>query len=388
MAFSFATANQILFGSGTVHQVGAHARRYGQRALVVTGRDAERAQSVLQSLEASDIATTLLAVNGEPEIDLIAEGAAQARSMASDVVVAIGGGSAIDAAKAIAAMQTNPGPVRDYLEVVGKAQPLSHPPTPCIAVPTTAGTGSEVTRNAVLRCPVQRVKVSMRSPLMLPKLALVDPDLTLSLPPAVTAATGFDALAQLLEAFVSRKANPLTDAFCREGLRLGAGALQRAYHSGDDRTARRDMALASLYGGLALANAGLGAVHGIAGPLGGMCNAPHGAVCARLLPLVVQANVNALQTSQPDAPHLGRYREVARILTGVPTANAADGIVWLRRMVQALQIPSLDQWGLKYKDVEPLAHQAQRASSMRGNPIPLKADTLVNIITNAMEPEA
>ncbi len=244
----------------------------------------------------------------------------------ADLVVGMGGGSVIDAAKAIAALLTNPGDPLDYLEVIGRGLPLANACAPMMAIPTTAGTGAEVTRNAVLASPAHRVKVSLRSASMLPDVAIVDPELTLSMPPAVTAATGLDALTQCLEPFVSHLATPLTDGFCREGLARAARSLRRAYHHGSDVAARRDMALASLCGGLALANAKLGAVHGFAGPIGGMFDAPHGAVCARLLPLVMTANVRALEERSPNSPALVRYAEVAKIVTGDADASIADGV--------------------------------------------------------------
>src|SRR5579871_2640819 len=229
-------------------------------------------------------------VTGEPTVGLIRQGAAFARERGCDSVVALGGGSAIDAGKAIAALLTNPGDPLDYLEVIGGGQPLAQTPAPFIAVPTTAGTGSEVTRNAVLGSPEHGVKASLRSPLMLPCIALVDPELTYGLPPAVTASTGLDALTQLIEPYVSVRANPIVDAICVDGIQRVAHSLRRAYHDGTDRDARRDMSLASLFGGLALANAGLGVVHGFASPLGGSWKAPHGALCAAILPHGMAAN--------------------------------------------------------------------------------------------------
>ena len=287
---------------------------------------------------------------------------------------------------ALAASITLP-PIQDYLEVIGKALPLDNQPAPCIAIPTTAGTGSEVTRNAVLRSRQHRVKVSMRSPGMLPDYAVVDPELTLSLPPAVTAATGFDALSQLLEAYVSSKANPLTDSLCREGLSRCSRSLKTAYTDMHNLDARTDMALAGLLSGLALANAGLGAVHGIAGPLGGMHNAPHGAVCARLLPIVTAANIKALQNHDTNSLYLARYAEIARILTGDPYATAQNGILWLQSTADRLEIPPLSQWGLQYEQIPSLARQAQKSSSMRGNPIALNVDALEAIIYQGLEAE-
>ncbi len=349
MNFSFATARQIIFGPGAVEQAAPAAARMGQRALIVTGRHPQRAEILTRRLENAGVSWLWFKVEGEPEVAHMACGADLARESNCDLLIGFGGGSALDGAKAIAALATNNAPIETYLEVIGRGQPLERPPLPCIAVPTTAGTGSEVTRNAVLFSPAHQVKVSLRSPMMLPEMAVVDPELTLSLPPELTAATGCDALTQLLEAFVSAKATPLTDALCRDGLLRAARALPRAVAHGEDLNARTEMALASLYSGMALANAGLGAVHGIAGPLGGMISAPHGALCARLLPFVVAANIRALQQKKPQGDGLARYTEVARLLTGSVKAEAADGVAWLHELIRQLKIPTLSQWGLSAK---------------------------------------
>jgi len=384
MAFGFATAQQILFGSGTVQKAGEQAAQLGRRALLVVGRSDGRAAVLTRPLTQAGVAWTIFNVAGEPDLAQVAKGADQARANGCDLVIGLGGGSALDAAKAIAALATNTDPVETYLEVISQARPLLQRPLPCIAIPTTAGTGSEVTRNAVLHCPRRRVKVSLRSPAMLPALALVDPQLTLGLPPSVTAATGADALTQLLEAFVSTRANPLTDALCRAGLPLAARALLRVFRNGSDLAARGDMSLASLFGGLALANAGLGAVHGIAGPLGGMISAPHGALCARLLPFVMAANVQALTRREPAAAALSRYAEAARLLTGSHRALPRDALAWLRHLMNALEIPFLSHWGLTPQALPELLAKARQASSMQANPIVLTDAELIALITDAM----
>jgi len=300
MRFEFATSQRMLFGAGTLAEAAPAARSFGRRALVVVGKSAARAEKLLAQLQAVQVAASLFQVPDEPTIEMAGSGTAQARAQGCDLVIALGGGSPLDAGKAIAALLANPGDIYDYLEIVGKGQPLANAPLPFIAIPTTSGTGSEATRNAVLTDTAQRIKVSLRSPLMLPRLAIVDPELTCGLPQAVTAASGMDALTQLLEPFLSNAANPLADGFCREGLPRAARALLRASTT-EDPQAREDMALASLLGGMALANARLGAVHAFAGPIGGLHGAPHGALCARLLPLVMQANLKALQARQPQS---------------------------------------------------------------------------------------
>ena len=386
-AFSFATAGRILFGPGTVGQVAGHAAAMGSHALLITGSTPSRADGLAADLAAAGVKRTAFTVCGEPDLECVATGAQLAREAQCDLVIGFGGGSVMDAAKAIAALATNSGPITDYLEVIGKALALKHQPVPCIAIPTTAGTGSEVTRNAVIRSKTQRVKVSMRSPDMLPDLAVVDPELTIGLPPEGTAASGFDALCQLLEAYVSLKANPLTDSLCREGLARCARSLKTAFMDGGNIDARTDMSIASLFSGLALANAGLGAVHGIAAPLGGMHSAPHGAVCARLLPGITAANIAALKARPEHAHYLKRYREAAGILTGDDHADPSMLIQWLREMTASMQIPALSRWGLGQTDVAQLTSQALQASSMKGNPVPLSAETLQSVITRAMQGE-
>lgn len=383
MRFEFATASRIIFGPGTLAGIGPPARELGRHALIVTGRNRERATALLSVLQKTGLATTSIAIAAEPTLDDITRGAALAREAGCDFVIGFGGGAALDSAKGIAALLTNDGPLADYLEVVGRALPLPQVAAPCIAIPTTAGTGSEVTRNAVLASPAHRVKVSLRSPYMLPRIALVDPTLTHDLPPALTASTGLDALTQLIEPYVCTRANPMTDAFCVDGLRLVARSLRRAWVEPQHADAREDMALASLFGGLALANAGLGAVHGFAGPIGGMFPAPHGAVCAALLPHVMAANLTALRTRTPDHEALRRYDEIGRLLTGKPHATADDGMRWVGELVDALGIPPLRSHGLTPHDFSAVVDAATRASSMKANPIVLTTDELSAILACA-----
>ena len=376
--FEFATATRIIFGEGKAAALPELARSFGNRALVVTGTSQERAASIVSALSAQT-----LAVPGEPTVDLVREGARRALDTACDVVLSIGGGSVIDAGKAIAAIATNGSEPLEFLEVVGKGRDLAAPPLPFIAVPTTAGTGSEVTRNAVLGSAEHGVKASLRSPLMLPRVALVDPELTYGLPPALTAYTGLDALTQLIEPYVSSRSNPLTDALCVDGIARIASALRRAVRDGADGEARRDMALASLFGGLALANAGLGVVHGFAAPLGGAWKAPHGALCAALLPHGMAANVAALRTRAPQHSALERYATVARLLTGRSDASTDAGIDWVRTLCAELEIPPLRAWGIIESDLPGVAEKAARASSMKANPLPLTDEELRTVLTAA-----
>ena len=384
MQFEFSTATQIIFGAGKASKIGTYAPTLGRRAMVVTGRSSARADIILEQLDKQGIESISFSVLGEPTTDIALAGVQQARQAACDWVIGIGGGSVIDTGKVIAALLTNEGELLDYLEVIGKGKPLEKMPAPYVAVPTTAGTGAEVTSNSVLESAEHRVKVSMRSPLMLPRLAIVDPELTYSMPPPITASTGLDAFSQLLEAFVSNKANPLTDGICREGLRRAAGSLVRVFEDGRDTEAREAMSLASLFGGLALANAKLGAVHGIAGPLGGMFKAAHGAICGRLLPYVMEMNISALQMREPESPSLVRYREVARILTGKTEAEPSDGIDWIQNICSRLKLPPLADYKITEADFPLLVEKGQAASSMKGNPIQLTEEELVKILQQAL----
>jgi alcohol dehydrogenase class IV len=325
-----------------------------------------------------------LATSGEPRLEDVERGVTLARGNRCDLIIALGGGSAIDAGKAIAALITNDGDILDHLEVIGRGKPITRPPVPFIAIPTTAGTGAEVTRNAVIASPEHRVKVSLRSPLLLAKVALVDPELTCELPPALTATTGLDALTQLIEPFVSHRSNPLTDAICGEGMRRAARSLPRVCGDGRDKAARQDMALASLFGGLALANAGLGAVHGFAAPIGGMFPAPHGAVCAALLAPVMEANLIALRERTPQSDALARYDQAARWLVGSEKAAAAEGVAWVKHLCAHLRIPTLRHYGITVSDLPGIVEKAATASSMKANPIALSALEMKAILHAAL----
>jgi alcohol dehydrogenase class IV len=381
MRFEFATAPRIVFGVGTVAEAAPAARSFGKRALLVLGRSVARADRLLEQLQTEEVNVSLFHVNGEPTIETVAAGMVQARAKGCELVIGLGGGSPLDAGKAIAALLTNPGDIYDYLEVIGQGKALVHASVPYIAIPTTAGTGSEVTRNAVLVEKSHNTKVSLRGSTMLPRLAIVDPALTYDLPPEVTAGSGMDALTQLIEPFLSSAANPLTDAFCRDGLKRGAWALRSAYETGD-HTARAEMALTSLLGGLALSNARLGAVHAFAGTIGGMFSAPHGALCARLLPVVMDVNLKAVRERAPQSATLGRFAELAQILTGNSQARPEDGIAWLYELSSALKIAPLTSYGVQKAFSLAVTAQAKRANSMKGNPIELM-DAELNAILNA-----
>ncbi len=427
MRFQFATTDRIIFGEGTAREAPTLAAEFGRHALVVTGRSRERSAFLIDLLKERQVRVTPYIVVGEPTTDRIADGLRVAREAQCDQVIGIGGGSVIDAAKIISALMTNDGELMEYLEVIGEGRPLAHRAAPYIAMPTTAGTGAEVTRNAVVGSPEHRVKVSMRNELMLPRVALVDPELTYDLPQDITAASGLDALTQLMEVFVSDNSSPMTDAVCREGMSRARNLrtawegsnraiLQRSFKAGlegrppcrpvldrdQDRTgrspslheeddegasfrrARADMCLAALCSGLALANARLGAVHGLAGPLGGMYPAPHGAVCARLLPFVMEANLNALRERDPENRSVERYDEIARILTGRPDAVAQDGMDWVQALCDTLSVQGLGAYGVQAGDFHDIISKSRNSSSMKGNPVTLTDEEVIDVLQRAL----
>lgn len=384
MRFEFATAARIVFGPGKIGELPEIAREFGRRALIVTGRDSNRAGSVVAALASSGFDCRVFAAHGEPTVEMVRQGTRVA-SEDRELVIGFGGGSAIDAAKAIAALAANSGEPLDYLEVIGAGQPLQHTPLPFLAIPTTAGTGAEVTRNAVLGSPEHGVKASLRSPLMLAKVAVIDPELTIGLPTEVTAWTGLDALTQLIEPYVSIRANAMTDLFCLEGLKRVASSLERAYREGHDLAARESMSFAALLGGLALSNAGLGVVHGFASPLGGMLDAaPHGALCAAVLPHGTAVNIRALRARDYHNRALQRYEQIACILTGEADAMPDDGAAWLAALCKKLAVGKLRHYGLDQGQIPELVAKAARASSMKANPLPLTTKELTEIAERAL----
>ena len=383
--FEFATAARIIFGDGSAEQLPQLARDLGSQALLVADSYQPAAVSALiDSLRAAGLGLTQFAVSGEPTVELIDQAKSLALSAGCDLVISIGGGSVIDTGKASAALIPNAGETLDYLEVIGAGRELASDPLPFIALPTTAGTGAEATKNAVLGSKAHRVKVSLRDNRMLADIALVDPLLTHSMPPAVTASTGMDALTQALEPFVSHLATPVTDGFCAEGLRRAGSSLRRVYADPDDAEARRDMALTSLLGGLALANAKLGAVHGFAGVLGGMYGAAHGAICAALLPAVMEANIKALKQRESDNPALKRYEYAAQFLLFDRDAGVEDAISWIRETSRLLGIPGLGSCGVKEADFAEIVAKSSVSSSMKGNPIALEDGELTAILKAAL----
>jgi alcohol dehydrogenase class IV len=382
--FEFSTVTKIIFGMGVFNEVVTFASEMGNRVFVVTSEFKEHSDILLDKLVKMNIKSVAFPVTDEPTIEIIKQGVNIARGSDCDIVISIGGGSVIDTGKAIAAFLTNTDEITDYLEVIGKGKPLTNTSVPFIAIPTTAGTGSEVTSNSVLSLLELKVKVSIRSPLLLPRIAIIDPLLTCSMPPSLTATTGIDALTQLIEAFISNKANPMTDPLCMDGINRAARFLKHAFFNGDDLEARENMALASLFSGIALSNAKLGAVHGIAGALGGILPIPHGLICANLLLPVLETNIKALRSRNPDSIVLNRLKEISIIMTGKPNAEVDESITWIKDLTNDLNIPKLSKFGLKEEMFSVIVEKSQKSSSMKGNPIQLTDGEITEILYKVM----
>jgi alcohol dehydrogenase class IV len=384
MGFEFATAARVVFGNGSLSKLGELTGAFGKRVLLVGGAGVDCIEHARRLIGERGFQVVVFQVPGEPTLDLVRAGTDLARNSECEFVVAIGGGSTIDTGKAIAALAANAGDVLDYLEVIGQGKALERAGLPFVAIPTTAGTGSEVTRNAVIGSPAHGVKASLRSPAMLAKVAIIDPELTYTLPPAQTAASGMDALTQLIEPFTCNQPSPIVDALCDDGIRLAARNLATAYQDGKNPLAREAMSLASLYGGMALANARLGAVHGFAAPIGGARPAPHGAVCARMLPVVMETNIKALREREPNSPYLERYRRVAGLVTGDDLAEPEAGVNWIYSLREQLEIPPLSSYGFTNGDIADLVEKASQASSMKGNALKLTRQEMEQILAQSL----
>jgi alcohol dehydrogenase class IV len=384
LQFQLTVPTDIRFGAGRASEIpDALAGLGASRVLVVTGRSTSRADGVRAALTEADISSMVFQVAAEPSIERVRTAVELLAETGCDAVLGFGGGSALDVAKAAAVLATSGKDPLEHLEVIGAGRPIESPGLPCVAVPTTAGTGSEVTRNSVLSG--GGVKASLRSPLLLPRVALVDPDLLVGVPRPTVAASGMDALSQLIEPLLSQRANPFTDALAREGIRRSARSLRRAYQEGmEDAGVREDLALASLFSGMCLANSGLGAVHGLAAAAGARLSAPHGAVCAAVLAAAMEINLQALHNRAPEHPALHRMVELATVLTGRPEATPEDAIAWLQDLTAALTIPGLASYGLDEAGIEAVVAAAQKASSMRGNPIELRDEEVREIVARSL----
>jgi alcohol dehydrogenase class IV len=377
MTFDFFNVPRIVFARGAIARIGEFIPASARAFLVYNGRKRDLPRVVADFHQ-----------RGEPTVDDVDRALSLARDANCDFVLALGGGSAIDAGKAVAGLLANGGAATDYMEVVGKGQKITRPAVPWIAIPTTAGTGAEVTRNAVIDWPEKKFKASIRSELLMAKVALIDPELHVDVPPEVTARSGMDALCQCVEAHVSRGANPLTDALALQGVKLAVRNLGVAVRRGDDLTAREGMALAALLSGIALANAGLGAVHGFAAPLGARFPVPHGTVCGLLLPHVNYANIVEVLKNPWASDARARYVEIGRALLLDPAAteaSALDAAVAVpRALCDELRLPPLREFGVSEADLPDLVSLARQASSMRYTPVTLDDATLAAILRAAL----
>jgi alcohol dehydrogenase class IV len=381
--FEFATASKIIFGNNSFGKVPEVILSTGNNVFLVTGKNSKRAELLADKIKQKKGNVIIYSVETEPTTSLIEDAVNIARAEGCNTIAGLGGGSVIDSAKAIAAMVPNKGWLLDYLEVIGLGKPLVETPLPCIAIPTTAGTGAEVTKNSVIKSVEHKVKVSLRSDKMYPSVAVVDPVLTYSMLPALTASTGMDALTHLLETFVSNQSNPFIDMICREGMQRISSSLLNAFKNSNDAVARENMAMAGMFGGIALANVKLGAVHGFAGPMGGMYPIPHGEVCASLLPAVLEVNIATIKKHK----HFGlldKFEEIARIFSGNYKANADNGVECITKLVSELNIPRLATFGLTTDDFPELVLNAKNSSSMKGNPVVLSEDELYSILGKSL----
>lgn len=392
MQFEFLSTPRIFFGSEQFQKIGSLVKEFGSNLFVVASESALSKSSVTRStLEnkaaQSDFNFDTYIVGGEPTIETVDSGVIEAQEFNAEMIMGLGGGSALDTSKAIAGLVTNGGSARDYMEIIGKGKIIETPPLPIIAVPTTAGTGSEVTKNAVILAKKEQFKASIRSPLLIPKIVIIDSTLMVTVPSSVTASCGMDALTQLIEAYTSNKAQPMTDALAVLGIKKATKSLLSAYKDGQLLEAREDMALASLISGICLANAGLGAVHGFASPMGGL-NIPHGVICSTLLAPTIETNISKLKSKVKKEITLEKYTRLAEIISNKTFPNmelAHKALVdFLKTLTQELKIPKLSEFGVLESDIPMIVKKAKRASSMKYNPISLDDTALSNILKQAL----
>lgn len=378
--FSFFSPQAIHFGRGQSQQASALAKKYGNTVLLVHGTSATRAEWLVRSCNSTGLTTKTISCQNEPTLPDIELALSQLKGFHPDVVIALGGGSVIDFAKALAALIPCTGKPLDYLEVVGDGRPLEFPPIPMIALPTTAGTGAEVTKNAVVSVPELAVKVSLRDPRMVPNIAIVDASLMQGAPKRVTLAAGLDAITQVIEPYLSVGANPMTDALCRTAIPTGLKVLRDLVEK-DSSQAWDSMAWVSTCGGLALANAGLGAVHGFAGVIGGKTNAPHGEICGALLPAVLESHLRKAKERSDIYERLQWIQHQIDTQFGKGAKDA--GISELSRWSKKMGLRRLKDMGLSREDYPEVAAAASKASSMKGNPFPLSQQELLQILHSA-----
>ena len=383
--FEFYTAGRVILAGGALDRLADISAELGSRALLVVGKRFARDSGLVARLEAMITVAAVASCEREPHIEDVDAAVASARAGGCDMVVAVGGGAVLDCGKAAAGMMTNDGSLADYLEGVGTGRQISRRAAPMIAVPTTSGTGSEVTKNAVISGP--GYKKSVRSPLLIPAVALVDPELTHSLSPPLTAACGMDALTQVIEPYLSKNASPVSDGLARVGIAAAGRGLARAFDHPEDGEARAEMALASVLGGICLANAGLGAVHGFAAPLGADFAIAHGVACATMLVPAIAGNLAATRGSPVEGRFWGRFAEVAELLTGNsfadPDVAVAAGLTWLRELTDQLAIPRLGELGVSSADLAGIV-AGSRGSSMAYNAVDLSDEQLSAMLEAAL----
>lgn len=375
--FSFSSPQTIHFGRGQSQQAATIAKGFGSSVLLVHGANGKRAEWLITACNSAGLEIKTVSCQNEPSLSDIERSLAALQEFRPAVVIGLGGGSVIDFAKALAALIPCRGPAISYLEVVGDGRPLDYPPIPVVALPTTAGTGAEVTKNAVISVPNHGLKVSLRDMRMIPKIAIVDADLMQGAPQRVSLTAGLDAVTQVIEPYLSAKSNPMTDALCCAAIPVGLKVLRDVVET-DCPEAWDAMAWVSTCGGLALANSGLGAVHGLAGVIGGKTNAPHGEICGTLLPAVFESH---LRKSEKDTDIHERICWVqGQIDTHFAMGRQGRGMIELRQWSATLGLRNLRALGLSSEDHSEVANAAAKASSMKGNPFPLTNQELIEIL--------
>lgn len=386
--FNFTRLPEIYFGEGKLSLLPGMAGKFGKRIILVTGRrsfmESASAAILLDSLSRAGISFIRIEIPGEPSPDDIDSAVRMTSDDQIDSVVAIGGGSVMDAGKAISAMAGMNESVTEFLEGVGT---MEHPGTkiPFIAVPTTSGTGSEATSNAVItRVGRDGFKRSLRHANFVPDIALVDPVLTTSCSPGITAASGMDCFTQLTEAFLSDRSGEFTDSLAVEGIKAIKGSLAKAYHQGDDIPARTGMSFAALVSGICLANAGLGVVHGFASSVGAMFNIPHGVVCGTLMAPANRIIVRELRSGKGRTEALEKYAALGRITSGAEGKTDdyyTDGFIdWMEGLSEELNLPRLSSYGIERTHLDEIC----RNTGQKNNPVKLGKDELIEILTDRL----
>ena len=388
MFFEFSSVSKISFGIGRFSELPKLVAGWGNSALIIfngTGHSADDTIARLQQmLTSSNVRSTSCKQSGEPTVEDIDRAVAVGKSNQVDFVIGIGGGSAIDAAKATAGLLSNGGAAIDYMEIIGAGRKITAPALPWLAIPTTAGTGAEVTRNAVVGSPKHNYKASIRSDYLLAKAVLIDPELNVNVPANVTAASGMDAVCQLIESFTSNAANPMSDALALPGLRLAFPALRKSVANLNDVDARSDMAVSAMWSGITLMNAGLGAVHGFASPFSARDPVAHGVICARLLPAVIKANVAQLRAENKS---IERYVQIGKIAANrehIPDELAIAILMeWIADSLQMFSIPTLASFGFDESHARDIIPKAKKAGSMKFNPVVLPDEVLLDILMSS-----